>query len=185
MFAVFISLSIRSHGVAACLSQSPKFAGCFSLSTWVPWSYYMSFAFSYGCLLSLTVSLVPWSCYMSLTVSYNCWLSLTVSPSAMELLHVCHCLLWLLADSHSLFDSMHGVAICLSLSLIVSGCLSLCLPVPWSYCKFLTLSRPWLRAFSNCLSFPMELLNFFHCLPWLLAFSKCHSSPMEMLHVSH
>ena len=52
---------------------------------------------SNGFLLSLTVSPVPWSCYMSLTVSIGCWLSLTVSPSAMELLHVSHCLLLLLA----------------------------------------------------------------------------------------
>ena len=43
--------------------------------------------------MSLTLSPVPWSCCMSLTVSYCCWLSLTVSPSAMELLHVSHCLL--------------------------------------------------------------------------------------------
>ena len=44
--------------------------------------------------------------------------------SPMELLHVSHCLLLLLAISHC-FSQHHGVAACLLLSLMVSGYLSL------------------------------------------------------------
>ena len=105
----------------------------------------MSFTVSYGCLLSLTVSPIPWSCYMSLTVSHGCLLSLTVSTVSwiaaclslspmvagcfsgpIELLHVSHCLAWLLAVSHSL-SKYDGVAECLSLSIMVAMCLSLSL----------------------------------------------------------
>ena len=52
----------------------------------------MSLTVPHGFWLSLTLSLVEWSCYMSLNVSRYCWLSLTVFPSAMELMHVSHCL---------------------------------------------------------------------------------------------
>ena len=95
-----LSMSLRSHGVADCLSLSPIFAGCpslspivastLSLSLPVPWSCCMSLTVSYSCLLSLTVSPVPCSCWRPLTVSHGCWLSLTVSHSKMELLHVSH-----------------------------------------------------------------------------------------------
>ena len=80
----------------------------------------MALTVSYGCWLSLTVCMVPRSFYTSLTVFHGCWMSLTVSPSNMELLHVVHCLSFLLTVSHSL----HGVAACLSVSPMVAGSLS-------------------------------------------------------------
>ena len=40
---------------------------------------------------------------MSLTIFHCCWLSLTVSPSSIELMHVDHCLQWLLAFSHYIY----------------------------------------------------------------------------------
>ena len=54
---------------------------------------------------------------MSLTVSHFFWLSVIESLSAMELLHVSHCLLWLL----------HWLSLTISL-------------VPWSCYMFLTVS---------------------------------------------
>ena len=63
---------------------------------------------------------------MCLTVPYIRWLSLTVLPSAIELLHISHCLLWLLALSHCLYQC-HGVAQPLSFCPMVGGCLSLSL----------------------------------------------------------
>ena len=75
---------------------------------------------------------------MTFIVTNGCWLSLTVSPSALELLHISHCLLWLLAVYHYLSDPMQLVH--------VSHCALLLLPV------------------SHCLSDPMELLHDFHCL---------------------
>ena len=79
---------------------------------------------------------------------------LTAFSSAMELLAVSNCLSWLLAVSHCLsipmellavfnclpwslafyqcFFQFPGVAAGLSLSPIVSGCLSISLLVPWS-----------------------------------------------------
>ena len=62
----------------------------------------MSLNVSHGCWLSLTDSPVPWSSYMSFSISYYCLFTLTVSPSDMELLHISHCLLWLLTVSHGL-----------------------------------------------------------------------------------
>ena len=76
---------------------------------------------------------------MSLNVSYGFWLSLTVSPSVMELLHVSHCLVLLLAYSHYLSDPMELLHVY----------------------NFLWL----LMAISHYLSSPMELLHVFHCLP--------------------
>ena len=64
---------------------------------------------------------------MSLTVSYGCWLSLIVSLSTMKLLNVSNCLLLLLSVSHCLYypkELPHP-----SMSLIVDGRLSLS---PWS-----------------------------------------------------
>ena len=49
--------------------------------------------------MSLTVSCCR---LLSLTVSNCCCLSVTVYASAMELLHVSHCLSWLLAVPHHL-----------------------------------------------------------------------------------
>ena len=59
----------------------------------------MCFTVTYNCLLSFTVSPVPWSFCMSLYVSIRGLLSLSFSTIAMELLHVYHCLLWLMAVS--------------------------------------------------------------------------------------
>ena len=66
-------------------------------------------------------------------LSHYCWLYLAVCSSSIELMHVSHCLQWLPAFSHCLFQ-FHGVAACLSLSLIVSGFLSLSVLAPWSCC---------------------------------------------------
>ena len=103
----------------------------------------------YSCLFYLTVSPVPWSFFISLTVSIGVWVSLTVSTSAMKLLHVFHCLIWLMA---------------------VSQCLSR--PLELLYFSF---SSTWLLAVSHCLSGPMELLHISHCLLLLLAVSYCLS----------
>ena len=43
---------------------------------------------------------------MSLNVSHSCWLIDTLFPSAMKLLHVSHCLQWLLSVSYCLSGSM-------------------------------------------------------------------------------
>ena len=112
----------QCQGVAACISLSPIVADCFSLSLPVPWSCCMSLTVFYGYWMSLTVCLTIWSSYISLTVSHCYWLSLTVS---MELLHVSHCLPWLLA-----VFSVPPVPWSCYISLIVCGFLSLTLPVP-------------------------------------------------------
>ena len=113
----------------------------------VPWSCSIPLTVFYGCWLSLSISSVRWSCYMSSTVSYGCWLSLTVSLSSMEVQHISHCLLCVLALSHGFFWS-HGVAAYLSLSAIIAGCVSLPLSVQKSCCKFLTVSWGcWLCLF--------------------------------------
>ena len=47
---------------------------------------------------------------MSLTVFHGCWLSFTVNPSAIDLLHVSHCLPCLLAVSYivsGLMEMLH------------------------------------------------------------------------------
>ena len=75
---------------------------------------------------------------MCLTLSFGCWLSQTVPPSTMELLHVSHILLLLLAVSNSLSSPIEY--------LHVSHCL------------------PWLLAVSHFLSGPIELLHISHCL---------------------
>ena len=93
----------QRHGVAVCLPLSPIVSGCLSLS--FP---------------------VRRSCCMFLTVSQCCWLSLTILSGPMELLNFSHCQLLCLAHSHS-FSQLYGVAAFLTLSLMVSGCLSLSL----------------------------------------------------------
>ena len=113
-------------------------------------------------------------------------MSITVSSSPMELLHVSHCLLWLLDAffiatmeflhvSHWLFQfhevsitviaaclwvspQPHRIAACFSLPPFVAGCLSLSIPVSRSYCMYLT---------------RMKLLHVSHCLSLLLAVSHC------------
>ena len=109
----------------------------------------MSVTVSHACWLSLTVSLITRSCSMSLTVSCGCWLSLIFSPCFMELLHVSHCLQWLMSVSHSFSGNMellhvsrfhfqfHKVAACLSQFLL------------------------WLLSLSPS---AMELLHVSHCL---------------------
>ena len=66
---------------------------------------------------------------MSLLVSYGCSLSLTVPTSAMQFLHISH-----------RFVQFHGVAACLSLSVMVAKYLSLSLRVPPSC--YLSLTVP-------------------------------------------
>ena len=161
----------RSHGVVECLSLSPVFAGSNSL------------------LLSVTCS-----CWLPLTISHCCWLSLTVYPSPIEWLHVSHCHPLLLDVSYRLYQC-HGVAACLSLSPIVTGCLYRSLPVPWSFCMsdcqgcrlFLTVSPvPW----NCCMSLTVSPV------PWscYMSFTVSHCcwlsltvsiSAMELLHISH
>ena len=131
-------LSPRSHGVATYLSQFPMVDGCLSLSLSVPWICCMSLNFSQGYWLTLTVSPVYWSCYMSLTLSHSFWLSFTVNYSAMNLLHVSHCLPSLLAVPQWL-----------------SGLMEL---LHFSQCL------PWLLAVSHCLFGLMELHHVSHCL---------------------
>ena len=82
---------------------------------------------------------------MSLTVSYGCWLSFTVSPSVIELLHVSHRLVWLLAFSHCLSGPIE--------LLHVYHCLL------------------WLLTVSHSLLRPMELLHVPHILLSLLGVS--------------
>ena len=106
----------------------------------------MSLTDSHGCWLSLNFPPVPWCCYVSLTVSHGCRLYLT---GPMELLHVTHCLPWLLAVFNSLYSTMellhvshcltqlpavshypfrsHGMDTCLSLSNFVARCFSMSL----------------------------------------------------------
>ena len=179
------SLSLRSHGDAVCLSQSPIVAVCPSLSIPVPCSCCMSlspmaaeFAVSH-CLSGPMVLLYVSQCLPFLLAVSHClsgpmellqvshcllWL-LAISnclSGPIELLAVSHCLPWLLAFSHCLFQC-HRVAACLSLSPIVAA-----------------------LAVSHSLFGPMELLHVSHCLSpiLLLAVSHCLSSPMEFLQVS-
>ena len=82
------------YGVAACLSLSPMFAGCLSLSLPLLWICCMFLTVSSSsiellhaphCLLwFLAVSHCLSSPMVLLHVSHFCWLSLIVSPSAME-----------------------------------------------------------------------------------------------------
>ena len=52
---------------------------------------------------------------MSPSVPFVCWLSLTISPSAMKLLHISHCFLWLLAlpNFHSILMELLHVSHCI------------------------------------------------------------------------
>ena len=79
LWLLAVSLSLRSDGVAACLSLPP--------------------------MVVLTFSPVPWSCRLSLTISHDCWLSHTASSSYSVLLHFSHCLLWFLAFSLTVYSS--------------------------------------------------------------------------------
>ena len=176
MDAGCLSLSLKSHTLAACLSLSVLVAAYLSLSLSVQLSRCMSLTVSiggwlsitfppsaivllhvshcsYGCWQSLTVSLVPWSFCMSLTVSYCNWMSLIVSPTAIEFLNVSHCPLWLLAVSHFLFGPMEFLHIFHGLFHfhLVAACLSLSPMV--SGCLILSLQS---HAISACLSlFPI------------------------------
>ena len=130
---------------------------------------------------------------MSLTVSYGCLLSLIVCFSAMKNLHVSHCLLCLLATSHCPSQCI-GVAAYLSLSPMVSGCLSLsiwfqgdatCLSqsllVLWSCCMSLTvyygywLSLPVLAA---CLSRSPMVAGYLSLSLWSYEDATCPSLPL-------
>ena len=124
----------------------------------VPQICYMSLTVYHGSWLSLTVCLIPCRCCMSLTVSFARLLSLTVSLSSMELLHVSHCLPFLLAVSHSHSGHMELVHVfhCLLLFLAVSHCLSQC----HGYTACLSLSN----MFADYLSNPVEFLHVSHCL---------------------
>ena len=68
---------------------------------------------------------------MSFTVANSCWLSLTVSLSAIELLYVSHCLLWLLHWLSTTFSPVQwSFYMSLIVSYMVAGCLTLSL---WSH----------------------------------------------------
>ena len=152
---------------------------------------------------------VPWSSYMSLTVS----------SSSIGLLHASHCLLLLLAVSHyysgpiELLHVSHNLLCLLAVSHCihqyhgVPPCLSLSLPVSWSYCMPLTVSYtcwqsltisplPYSYYMSLTVSYycwlsltlfhsAMELLHSSYCLPCRLAIFHCLSNPIEILHLSH
>ena len=125
---------LRSHEVAACLSLFLLGADVLSLSLPVLYSCCMCLTVS-CCAGCLSLSLWSHGVAAYLSVSYGYWLSLTVPLTAIELLHVSQCLLWLLAVSHCLSGLVefihvfyclfrfHGVAACLSLSLVAAGCL--------------------------------------------------------------
>ena len=83
---------------------------------------------------------------MSFTVSCSYWLSLTVSLSSIELLHISHCLLWLLAVSPSAMELLR-----VSHSLL------------------------WILSFSHCFYGPMVSLHVSHCFSLLLTVSHCLS----------
>ena len=140
------------------------------------------------------------TCYLSMSLwSHGVATSLSLShmaacclPSPMELLHISHNFQWLLAVSQchsqchgfaaclslspmvtrciSQFLRSLGVATCLSLSPLVADCISLSLPAPWICCMSLTLSH-----FSGCLSISL----------WSHGVTKCLSmSPMVACYLS-
>ena len=152
---------------------------------------------------------------MSLTVSYDCSLSLTVSSSGIELLHVSHCLPRLLAFSHSLscpMELLHishclsfllavshylfqlqGVDVCLSLSSMVAGCLSLsllshriaALPLRSSMVtRCLSLSL-WSHEVDTCLSLFLIVTGCLTLFPWSGCNLHYHSGHMDLLNVSN
>ena len=168
----------------------------------------MSLTFSHfvGCL-TVSIELLhvshchPWLLAVShriygpmelLHFSHFSWLSLTVSLSAMELLHVSHCLFRfhrvavclvlspMVAGCLSLSLLSHGVSACLSLSPIVAGCLLLSLKGLWSCCISLTVYYCFLRFFSlsriivSCLS--LFLLVPCICCMCLMASHACRLS---------
>ena len=133
-----LSLSLRSHGVASCLSQSLIVAG-----------------------LSL---LVPWRCCMSLTLSKCCLLSLTVFPCPMELLHVSNFLLWFLSLSLPVLWSC-CISLTLSYSRLLSltvysvqGNCYISITISSSFMQFLRVSYRlfFLLAVSHYFCSPME-----------------------------
>ena len=171
MVAVCLSLSLWSLGVATCLSLVSMVVG--SLSGPMELLHYSH--------------RLPWL----LAVSY-------CLSGPMELLYVSHCLIWLLAVSNSL--SSYWVAACLSMSLIVSGCLSLSHSVPWSFYMSPTIYHGcWLSLSDSAVSWScymsltvthgflpsltvtpsaMDNLHGSQSLPWFLAVSHCLSGPL-------
>ena len=113
MVAGCLSLSLRSNGVATCLSLSFMITGCLSLS-------FLVHGVAAYHLLSTMVADCPLLSLRSNAVAACLSLSPVVSG----------CLLLSLRS--------HGVAACLSLSQMVSGCFSLSLKVPCSCCMSLT-----------------------------------------------
>ena len=175
-YCCWLSLTVSPIPWTCCMSLTLSYVCLQSLTIClVKLSFNMPLPVSNSCCLFLTVSPIQWSCCMVLTVSNCYWLPLTVSPSAMELLYVSHCLLWLLAFCHSL-SLCHKVPPCLKLYLMVAvsfsfslwsngvaTCLSLSLPVPWSCCMSITVSHGCWRSLTFSPS-PIELLHFSHCL---------------------
>ena len=119
-----------------------------------------------GCLSLSLRSLVVVTC-LSLPTMVALSLSYCLCGK-MELLHVSHYLILLLAVSH-----------CLSYFLAVSHCLSGSMDL-FHVSNFLLLL---LASLTVSPSF-VDLLHVSYCLPWLLAVSHCLSEPMELLHVS-
>ena len=117
------------HGVDAFLLLSPIVTSCPTLSLPVPWRCSTAcLTVSYCCWLSLTFFPVSWSCYIYLTIS----------SISMELLHLSHCLPWLLAVSHSLSGSKELLHVHHCLSLLLALTVS---PVSWSCKMSLTISN--------------------------------------------
>ena len=118
-------LSPLSFIVACCLLLSLRshgFAACLTLSCVVAGCLSLSLPLPWNCWLSLTLSLLLWSCYMSLTISYCCWLSFLVF--LFHVVSVCLSLSTMVSGFLSLSLGSHRVAACLSLSRSVAGCIS-------------------------------------------------------------
>ena len=114
---------------------------------------------------------VTWSSCKSLTISHGCLLPVALSSSPIELMHISHCLPWMIAVSNCLFKS-HGVAAYLSLSPIVSCCLSLSL----LSCEVAS------QTVAGCLSLSLSLLwrccmslTASYCLPLYYGVAVCFS----------
>ena len=97
----------------------------------------------------------------------------------------------MVAGCLSLPHRSREVDTCLSLSLVVAGCMSHKSLLHISHCPLLLLANSHSlfqshgMSDSHCLSDPMELLHVSHCLWLFLTFSHCLSNSMELLHVSH
>ena len=133
---------------------------------------------------------------MSLTFSYSCWLFVNVSLGLWSFyislnvyfhfhgVSACLSLILIVTGCLLLSSHSHGVAACLQLSPIVVGCLSLFPPVPFSFCMSLTLSHSCLLSLTVSLvpwSCYMSLEISHYC--WL-SLNVCPRAN-QLPHVSH